>query len=82
MDQDEAGQKMTDFLGKMIKPGKAKVAKLPENDANDTLIKAWLEDTNRMHMECTELEPIRYRNWSTNLGSVYATSKCRMCSIP
>ena len=39
MDQDEAGKKMTDFLGKMIKPGKAKVAKLPENDANDTLIK-------------------------------------------
>ena len=24
MDQDEAGQKMADFLGKMIKPGKAK----------------------------------------------------------
>jgi len=39
MDQDEAGKKMTDYLGKMIKPGKAKVAKLPENDANDTLIK-------------------------------------------
>ena len=39
MDQDEAGQKMTNFLGKMIKPGKAKVAKLPENDANDTLTK-------------------------------------------
>jgi twinkle protein len=39
MDQDEAGQKMTNFLGKMIKPGKAKVAKLPENDANETLMK-------------------------------------------
>ena len=39
MDQDEAGKKMTDFLGKMIKPGKAKVAKLPENDANETLMK-------------------------------------------
>jgi len=39
MDQDEAGKKMADFLGKMIKPGKAKVAKLPENDANETLVK-------------------------------------------
>lgn len=39
MDQDEAGKKMSDFLGKMIKPGKAKVAKLPENDANATLLK-------------------------------------------
>ena len=39
MDQDEAGKKMADFLGKMIKPGKAKIAKLPENDANETLMK-------------------------------------------
>ncbi len=39
MDQDEAGKKATEILAKMIKPGKAKIAKLPEKDANDTLVK-------------------------------------------
>lgn len=39
MDHDEAGDKATDVLSKMIKAGKAFVAKLPEKDANETLVK-------------------------------------------
>ena len=39
LDHDEAGDKARDFLAKMIKPGKAKIAKLPEKDANETLLK-------------------------------------------
>ena len=39
MDHDDAGDKATDVLSKMIKAGKAFVAKLPEKDANETLVK-------------------------------------------
>ena len=39
LDQDEAGKKATDTLAKMIKAGKVRVAKLPEKDPNDTLMK-------------------------------------------
>ena len=39
LDQDEAGQKATDTIAKMIKAGKCKVAKLPEKDPNETLTK-------------------------------------------
>ena len=39
LDQDEAGQKATDTIAKMIKAGKVYVAKLPEKDPNDTLLK-------------------------------------------
>ena len=38
-DQDEAGRKATDTVAKMIKAGKCRVAKLPEKDPNDTLVK-------------------------------------------
>ena len=38
-DNDEAGKKATDTVAKMIKPGKCKIAKLPEKDANETLMK-------------------------------------------
>ena len=38
-DQDEAGQKAVDIVAKMLKAGKAKVAKLPAKDANDVLMK-------------------------------------------
>ena len=38
-DQDEAGQKAVDVVAKMLKAGKAKVAKLPAKDANETLMK-------------------------------------------
>ena len=39
LDQDEAGQSALAVLAKMIKPGKARVAQLPEKDANETLMK-------------------------------------------
>ena len=39
MDQDDAGEKAVQQLAKIIKAGKAKVAKLPEKDANETLTK-------------------------------------------
>ena len=39
LDQDEAGQKATDIVAKMIKAGKCRVAKLPEKDPNETLMK-------------------------------------------
>ena len=39
LDQDEAGRKATDTIAKMIKAGKVRVAKLPEKDPNDTLVK-------------------------------------------
>ena len=39
LDQDEAGQKATDNIAKMIKAGKARVAKLPCKDPNETLMK-------------------------------------------
>ncbi len=39
LDQDEAGKKATDTIAKMIKAGKCRVAKLPEKDPNDTLVK-------------------------------------------
>ena len=39
LDQDEAGQKATDQVAKMLKAGKVRVAKLPEKDPNDTLLK-------------------------------------------
>ena len=39
LDQDEAGQKATDKIAKMIKAGKARVAKLPCKDPNETLTK-------------------------------------------
>ena len=35
LDHDDAGDKATDVLSKMIKAGKAFVAKLPEKDVND-----------------------------------------------
>ena len=38
LDQDEAGQKATDQIAKMIKAGKARVAKLPCKDPNETLM--------------------------------------------
>ena len=39
MDMDEAGEKAANICAKMVKAGKAKIARLPENDANDTLLK-------------------------------------------
>ena len=39
LDQDEAGQKATDNIAKMIKAGKARVAKLPCKDPNEALMK-------------------------------------------
>ena len=39
LDQDEAGSKATDVVAKMIKTGKVRVAKLPEKDPNETLLK-------------------------------------------
>lgn len=39
MDKDEAGDKATDAIAKMIKTGKAYIAKLPEKDANESLLK-------------------------------------------
>ena len=39
LDQDEAGKKATDVIAKMIKAGKCRVAKLPEKDINETLMK-------------------------------------------
>ena len=38
IDQDEAGDKARDYLSKMLKPGKVKIAKLPCKDANETLL--------------------------------------------
>lgn len=39
LDKDDAGKKATDAIAKMIKAGKARVAKLPEKDPNETLLK-------------------------------------------
>ena len=39
LDNDDAGKKATDLIAKMIKPGKCKIAKLPEKDVNETLLK-------------------------------------------
>ena len=39
LDQDDAGKKATDIIAKMIKAGKAKVAKLIEKDPNEVLLK-------------------------------------------
>lgn len=39
LDNDEAGKKATDAIAKMIRTGKAFVAKLPEKDANESLLK-------------------------------------------
>ena len=39
LDSDDAGRAATDKLAKIIKAGKCKVAKLPEKDPNDTLLK-------------------------------------------
>ena len=38
-DQDEAGKKATDTVAKMIKAGKCRIAKLPEKDPNEVLLK-------------------------------------------
>ena len=38
LDNDDAGKKATDAIAKMIKTGKARVARLPEKDANETLV--------------------------------------------
>ena len=37
LDMDAAGEKATDICAKMVKAGKAKIAKLPCNDVNETL---------------------------------------------
>ena len=39
LDNDEAGQKATDYLGKMLKPGKVRVAPLNRKDPSEVLIK-------------------------------------------
>lgn len=39
LDNDDAGKQATDKIAKMIKAGKARVARLPEKDANETLVK-------------------------------------------
>ena len=39
LDNDEAGKKATDEIAKMISAGKCKIAKLPETDPNEVLMK-------------------------------------------
>ncbi len=39
LDNDEAGQKATNYLGKMLKPGKVRIAKLKHKDPNEVLMK-------------------------------------------
>ena len=57
LDQDEAGQKAIDAIAKMIKAGKARVAKLPEKDANETLIKHGKDRILRAIWDATEWSP-------------------------
>jgi len=38
LDNDEAGQKATDYLGKMLKPGKVRIAQLKRKDPSEALI--------------------------------------------
>ena len=57
LDQDDAGQKAVDTIAKMIKTGKAKVAKLPEKDANETLMKRGKDAILRAVWDAQEWSP-------------------------
>ena len=57
LDQDEAGQKAMDQIGKMLKAGKAYVAKLPEKDANETLLKHGSQKLLRAFWDAQEWSP-------------------------
>ena len=57
LDQDEAGQSALAVLAKMIKPGKARVAQLPEKDANETLMKHGKDKILRAIWDAQEWSP-------------------------
>ena len=57
LDQDEAGQKATDTIAKMIKTGKARVARLPCKDANESLMKHGKDSILRAVWDASEWSP-------------------------
>ena len=57
LDYDDAGRAATDQIAKMIKAGKVFVAKLPEKDANDTLVKHGADHIIRAVYEAQEWSP-------------------------
>ena len=57
LDHDDAGRAATDQIAKMIKAGKVFVAKLPEKDANDTLVKHGADQIIRAVYDAQEWSP-------------------------
>ena len=57
MDNDEAGEKALDSLAKMLKTGKARVAKLPGKDANEVLCSQGHEAVLRAIWDASEWSP-------------------------
>lgn len=57
MDKDEAGDKAADAIAKMIKTGKAYIAKLPEKDANESLLKRGKDSILRAIWDAKEWSP-------------------------
>ena len=56
-DQDEAGQKAVDVVAKMLKAGKVYVARLPEKDPNETLLKHGIKGIMQSFWDAQEWSP-------------------------
>lgn len=58
LDNDDAGNAMRDFMCKLIRPGRAFIAKLPEKDANATLMEHDANTIMRAIWDAVEWSPV------------------------